>query len=169
MLKFFFVSDDESSGDCKMLWQALQYHLRGLVPSVPWDDARPACPIERILEKVLDSAMVVVVYGPGDPNCGSLTFGPRTAAAINAAQEYGIDYVVMMPYATFASRTQEARKIVEDLLEQGKREEAERVVKMTTYRVDDFTRVPLDHLTMSFDMLLQKIVNVATVKSDEAG
>ena len=40
---------------------------------------------------------------------------------------------------------------------------------MTTYRVDDFTRVPLDHLTMSFDMLLQKIVNVATVKSDEAG
>ena len=159
--KLFFVCDgwDERDGDDRLFYMLLRYHLRGLVDAPPWVD-RADFPVEMVAEKVLTSALTVVIYGAGERNCERPVFGPKCTEAIKVAQEYGADYVVVMPFITFSSLTDGVRKVVNELAEGGG--DPTSIIESASFPIDGQTSVPLQRLTMSIDMLMQKIMQVAS-------
>lgn len=158
--KLFFVCDgwDERDGDDRLFYMLLRYHLRGLMDAPAWVD-RADFPVEMVAEKVLTSALTVVIYSAGEPDCERLIFGPKCTEAIKVAQEYGTDYVVAMPFITFSSLTDGVRKAVNALVEGG---DPTSIIESTSFPIDGQTSVPLRHLTYSFDALMQKIMQVAS-------
>jgi hypothetical protein len=162
--RLFFVCDgwDERDGDDRLFYMLLRYHLRGLINAPAWVD-RADFSVEIVAEKVLTSALTVVIYSAGEPDCERLIFGPKCTEAIKVAQEYGSDYVVVMPLVTFSSLTKNVREAVDKLADG---EDFSHIIESTSFPIDGQTSVPLRHLTPSFDTLMNKIVNVETAKDE---
>ena len=68
--RLFFVCDgwDERDGDDRLFYMLLRYHLRGLINAPAWVD-RADFSVEIVAEKVLTSALTVVIYSAGEPDC----------------------------------------------------------------------------------------------------